>query len=318
LVDLTVGWLFQELKNDENWPKLEEFLNGRFRRDMINLSLYAWVLQFSEPKDGWTTAVCLVEYLVEHGYLTPQDIPTLLRAFKDAQQEDYERLLAWGRRLLATRMNGNLPDSTLEFLTSREKLAASLSAYLENTPEYQRLLGTWEKERLGTKPAPPRPEPPEVIGELLKTAAVGALQLGGDQLSVTMKTGRPAVKTNGEWSKDSQDIRWPRQLLPPDEMNPLLHYAVWVEPNIEVQTRHFGEAVLAGESLLQYCVWYHGLSNSEQQEWDAFLETLKPNTELVSQLTDFRFAHEPADRQSAAPVLEILIPAINPSVLKEN
>ncbi len=54
---------------------------------------------------------------------------------------------------------------------------------------------------------------------------------------------------------------------------------------------------MTGGELLQYCLWYQGLSAFEKKEWDAFLATVKPG-EPASQVGAFRFSNEPAESQS--------------------
>ena len=78
---------------------------------------------------------------------------------------------------------------------------------------------------------------------------------------------------------------------------PTLCFAAWDEPNEEGQKPIFGSVGLTGGELLQYCLWYQGLSGLEKKEWDAFLATVKKG-QPASRVNAFRFSNEPAESQS--------------------
>lgn len=112
---------------------------------------------------------------------------------------------------------------------------------------------------------------------------------------MALKTGRAAILTNGRWSPGFEQIKWVDRALNREGL-PQIVYAVWDEPDDDWQTARFGSVVLRGDPLLQYCLWYHGLTASESGEWDAFVGALTPDAELGQALREFRFSDEPASR----------------------
>lgn len=69
-------------------------------------------------------------------------------------------------------------------------------------------------------------------------------------------------------------------------------YEIELEPCVDYQTRHFGRIVLKGEDLAQFCLWYCGLSNSEADIWDRFVDSLEPGSELADRIKHFTFPGE--------------------------
>jgi len=317
-VELLLGWLERELKKEPQWPALQKFLDEEFRRDLFNLSITAWTLGLTDRSDEIAEPIVrAAQYLVERGYMTPDEIPAIRRAFDDTKREDYERLLTWLRKLIVARMGDErAPPLTFQFLASPERLMGSLRAFLETTEEYSRLEQAWQV-KLNTDPAALRPDAINVAGELLGRLFAGAIQLGGDQLSLALKTGRPPILTNGRWSSESGKVQWPeKRLLPGEELPPILTYAAWDEPNETLQKTHFGKIVLQGKALVDYCTWYHGLTDAEQQEWDLFLDKLRPGPTLAMELDDFRFNNEPVEgdknRGLARPAVEAIQRELTP------
>jgi hypothetical protein len=313
--ELLVGWLATEMKDEAGWPTLQAFLKQEFRRDLLNVSLRTVPLILPDRKEAWgESAVHLFQYLIEHGYFTADDLPALRRAFDDAGREDFERLLTWIRKLMIARM-GDVPPPKLEFLATRQKLEESLRGFLETTDDYRILTEAWLEKR-ATDPAAEKPDAIMVLGEVSKPLYAGMFRLGGDQLTVKLQTGKPPISTNGNWSDDTEDVHWPQQLLPVEDMSPLLTFAIWDDPDEAAQTAIFGETVLRGHQLFDYCVWYRGLSEEERQEWDAFLDELPAGEELIEKLKGFHFKGEPAlddvNRRIANPAVEAILKGLSP------
>jgi hypothetical protein len=54
LTDLLLGWFESELSADPRFGKLREFVDGQFRRDLKNASLYVWCSEFlSQHEDDF-------------------------------------------------------------------------------------------------------------------------------------------------------------------------------------------------------------------------------------------------------------------------
>jgi len=317
LVDLALAWLRPELEGDPQWPPFRQFLQKDFRRDLHNVAIYAWTTGMARTSDEFTEILVRgMQYVVERGYITPDDVPAMNRAIHDAGRGEYEQLMSMCNRLIAARLNGKVPRIPRN-LAMPEDLVKSLNKFLETTDEFVRLTKEWEEKR-ATDPNVPRPEGMEVfnrlVGDLL-FAGTG-LQLGGDQLTVALKIDRPAIASNGHWSGESRKITWaPRSLS--NEGWPALTYAVWDEPDETAQKAHFGKLVLQGEPLLDYCLWYRGLTDAEQQEWDKFIGRLAPDSDHEGALNRFRFSHEPAERDRGKRLAGATVSALLKG-LKEN
>lgn len=317
LADILADWLKSELKNEPGWPALQTFLEHKFPRDLTNVTLYAWSLRlFDRPEEAAEPVVNLLQYLLERDYLTPDEIPAIRRAFEDANREDYGRLLEWCRRLIVTRMGKDLdPSPRLEFLASKDRLQDSLRTYLATTDEYGLLTHAWLEKRK-SDPKAEKPDPFEVLGSLVGQMFPGMIQLGGDRLGITLRTEHPPIYTNGDWSAETGTIRWQNRFLPVEQMPPQTAYAIWDEPDEVAQTAAFGETALRGKTLLDYCLWYRGLTDHERTEWDAFLETFPTGEKPDETLQNFRFRDEPdggdRDRRIAKPAVEAILQGLTP------
>lgn len=292
-----IGWLGQEFQNDPGWPPLKEFFNSHVRRDLLNLSLYLWTAGLSRQDDrNLEILVRVTQYLVERGYVSFEEAPALLRAASDGRRDDGKHVLEIIRQKLVARARDDLFADSLKFLATPESLKHSLGKYLEMTSEFQKLLDEWQKQ-LREDPTLARPDPFDVLGPYSDVLITGAILPGGDQLTLSLITGREPVATNGDWSADDLRVAWPEQLLPRPGQPPLLTYTVWEQPDASAQQSHFGKVVLRGKSLVEYCLWYHGLTEAEREEWDEFVGALSPGEALLDALKAFRFLHEPADRE---------------------
>lgn len=317
LADILSDWLKSELKNEPGWPALQEFLQRRFPRDLVNVTLYAWSLRLLDrPEDAASPVVNLLQYLVERDYLTADEIPVIRRGFEDAQREDFARLLTWIERLILIRMGNDLkPPPKLKFLASKDRLQDSLRTHLATTDEYGLMTHAWLEKRK-SDPQAEKPDALEVVSGLLGQMFPGMIQLGGDRLGITLRTEQPPIYTNGKWSAETGMIRWQNQFLPEEQMSPLMVYAVSDEPDEVAQTAAFGETALRGKPLLDYCLWYRGLTDRERTEWDAFLNGLPIGAKFGETLKTFRFRDEPEsddlDRRIAKPAGEAILQGLTP------
>jgi len=119
--------------------------------------------------------------------------------------------------------------------------------------------------------------------------------LGGDVLTVRFRLPQRPLATNGEWV-DEELVHWKARLAPAEEPSnhslPVQCYALWSEPDTEAQKNHFGRVLLNNEELAKYVLWYSGLTADEAREWDAFIDGLTPNDNLLSHVNEFRFSSE--------------------------
>ncbi len=313
IVELVVAWLAKELKGEPQWPALQRFLQEDLRRDLHNLTIYAWSMGLAHKAEKTDESVDpyvrILQYLVEHGYLKPDDIPEIGRAIADCERGECERLMAWIDGFISARVRGDalrLPQN----LATPEGLAKSLTAFLETTDEYAALEQKWRQD-LKRHPDAEKPDGKSVATELVVNLLFGDFnfEFNTDRLTVALKTSRAAIFTNGRWSAESRKIRWREQPLTRDGLPPIL-YAAWDDPDEARQNRHFGAVALHGEALIEFCVWYHGLTAGERREWDSFIDRLRPDPELHKALSDFRFTHELDSRDKDERLASATIAAI--------
>ena len=305
-VDLLIGWFTAELEHEPEFPELKQFLNVDFRQDLKNLSLYGWAYDVTSRHSDNAEAACLIrvgQYLSERGYFTVDQLPALARVLRDLDGDSAKELLSLMQRFIASKMgfaaDQPIPDC-LNFLSNVSAIKASSRSYLRGTDEYKQLLESWEAER-ASNPEAERPQPEAVLEELVSLVLLSNVNLfggGRDQLSVSLVTTTEPFLTNGEWDESTGQIGWSRAMVATDSDRteyPALLYAFWSIPNEMKQKAQFGRIVLEGDALGTYCLWYRGLNETEADEWDGFISSLRPDQDLVNQIGDFRFSHERPD-----------------------
>lgn len=326
-VDLLTGWLASELEGEPGFAELREFLENHFRRDLKNLSLYGWA--YGVVADDQATALpeCLIrigQYLVERSYFSPDELPALTRAAQEIEYEGPARMLTVVQRFASSKM-GIADDQPipagLQFLGDYAALKASLDEYLRQTDEFQQSLAAWNRDRT-TNPEAEQPEPGAMFGELIAGAFIPAFDLGrSDQLKVKFAAASEPFLTNGQWNPQDKHVHWSHEMLAADadpSESPTILYALMGQPDEQAQRAHFGRVVLEGNALGRYCLWYRGLSQQEAKEWDEFVASLRPSSDLAGRLNSFRFSHGPPLREGdeegshlAATPRELILAGLN-------
>ena len=102
-----------------------------------------------------------------------------------------------------------------------------------------------------------------------------------DKVEVRLACSSRPHETNGQWDESVASESLGSPTFGQGIWLPTLCFAAWSEPNAAAQREHFGGVVLAGESLRDYVFWYAGLSTEEAKEWDAFVESLRPDIHLA-------------------------------------
>ena len=74
---------------------------------------------------------------------------------------------------------------------------------------------------------------------------------------------------------------------------PAVCFASWSDPDRAFQEKHFGKTVLSGGELAEYVIWYRLLKPEEANEWDRFVNGLKPGPDLKAAVEAFRFSTDP-------------------------
>ncbi len=329
-----IGWFACEMKADRRFAALRQWLDTEVRYDLKNLNamLIARSLRASElaESNGDEWLVRAIQYLLETGYITTEDLPVISRASNNMDDVASAGVMKIIRRMVADKTGiaetEKLPDS-LAFLGDMEKMNESLAAYLRTTDDYKALLPEWEKEQAANPEDPPgEPDPLAIIEEdffqliiIDKPPIIPTSQ--NAYLDVTLKTPVEPFSTNGTYDKDSHQVKWERvierkngttdtrdawarQLLSSSAHSykrkcyeavglPSVLYAAWAQPDEKFQNEHFGKVVFSGKDLLLYCLWEKSLTEEEAAEWSEFVASLNgKKDDVITALTQFGWSNE--------------------------
>ncbi len=136
------------------------------------------------------------------------------------------------------------------------------------------------------------------------------LEIGGEARDVTLYIPVEPYMTNGAWmhgdetevpgnqGAETSDTRsyveweYPLSSVPPGGDLAQVVYAFWAEPDEAYQVEHFGSLIVDGDLLAEQCRWRQMLGPSLRDEWDAFIDSLRPGPELADTLRGFLFSIE--------------------------
>lgn len=306
LADLLAGWMTAELGHEPNFPRLKKYLDNDLKQDLRNLAAYSLTFYLageSQTRSNYEFLVRAGQYFCERGYLSPQQIPTLVRAWSG---EDPQPLLSHVQRFLARKMgiadDQPLPAS-LDFLDTPASLSASCERYVCSSELFRKRNETSKsqkkdkKEKMASTERSPSCEGGKLLCEL--AFDVVWLPLGifseYDSLHVKLHSGEKPYSTNGEWDEKTATVMWDGGVEADvkDRPLPLVCFALWSTPDRAFQEMHFGRILLVGGDLAKYAVWYRALKLEEAKEWDQFLGGLKPDSHLVAKIKAFRFSIDP-------------------------
>lgn len=294
--DLIIGWSQAEFGRERGYAKLRKFLDKDFRQDLKNAGLYFWAGQVSALSGTNTEEEFTArfgQYLYERGYLKLSDMPELYSAFNGVGDES--ALLRLIQRMVADKMgipaSGPLPKSfaVLNDSTAFEK---SWENYLTKSDLYRAKVREW-KEKKKTNPKLEAPKPDDVTGDLFGNLLEPFdISGGSDHLTVKLALNHVPDHSNGKWQNGQ--VVWTADL---DNNRPLpvLCYADWSNPDDQFQKTHFGNVILDGDDLTEYCLWQNGLYGNQAHEWDSFLANLQPADNLRERVEAFQFTVKPAD-----------------------
>ena len=292
LTDLLLGWTWQEMWRDPDYPKLRRFLDADFRRDLKNLGTYCWEGQLAGNFDTNGTSEFILrfgQYLIERGYFSIGELPGLYRDLNAGNDAALQHRI---QRLAARRLG--VPDrqpipASIAFLADDK----SFGRYLATTDLYRAKLVKWRHDvKLDPKTRQPDPEEvaQDLFGELLDYNLFG----GSDHLTVQLSLPAPPDRSNGVWDSTNRQVVWRTDI---EERTTAAHlpyacYANWTSADETFQIAHFGKVALTGDALNQYCLWRASLDAGQGGEWDAFLAGLQPGAGLLKQIDAFRFPGE--------------------------
>ncbi len=300
VADLLIGWFQSELGDETGFDSLRRFLDHQFRRDLQNLALYVWAWEITSQDEKEIQLECLVragQYLVERSYLRFEELPELVRAWREADQSQSRLLFVRLQKFLASKMDLSADQpipACLQFLADAETAERSLDAYLGQTKEHQELVEQWKQKR-ESDPRAEEPRRDTILSEPLARAFLPNLLGGSDQVDVTLATAVEPFLTNGDWNEESALVRWSRSVLASDTDRsefPALAYAFWSAAAEDEQRARFGKVILTGTNLGSYCLWYRSLSQDEAKVWDTFLASLHAGPDVPDRLRTFRFPQD--------------------------
>lgn len=73
--------------------------------------------------------------------------------------------------------------------------------------------------------------------------------------------------------------------------------ACWAEPNVAAQSDRFGQTLLTGSPLMEYCGWYAALDSDQADRWTSVSSQLPSLTreQRVERLIDLQVWNGEAD-----------------------
>ena len=324
------GWARARLEDRKDFEKLGAYLDGDFRKDVRNLSLFIWTagavhdmstLQGSgdpnRPEDKKApqhssaqadVAAIAIQYFVERKYLTMEDALALVRLLVLPSEEDG---IAVPKRLLRKFMTDkvgltdkDLIEQVVAIIDQSKNPAASLDAYVVSSSEYKehakrlaRPPADGPSSRLAGASNSPGLAFVSALAELAFAATGVEIIPTSDELRLTLVSKDAPALTNGTWDQKAGMIRWNRRISQRASTSqhplPAVCYAVWSRPDERSQARHFGRVILRGGGLASYCAWQKTLTPVEAGAWGAFLAGLQPETAAV-QLALFHSARSKA------------------------
>lgn len=313
-VDLLLGWVDHEFADDDVHASLRNFVDGEFRRDFTNVLFLSWTIAADPARDEDASTMALVfrfaQFMVDHDYVTTDDLPDVLRLAQIESPGIVTRLIhqAILRKLQLA------PESEtaqrLAIVNDLDKMRMSLEAYFATTNQYAEMLQKWDADGDDRGPRPtPLDVPNEMFWRLLfpeGSATVNA------RLRVDLHCGVEPTGTNGTWDAESKTVAW-RSGLDSSPL-PVVVFAFWVNPDEDEQTRRLGSPVLSGENLAQFAAWHGGLSPAERETWATFWGSLTPDGPNRSRIKAFEFPDSP---DLAEPANSLLINAIDRASVRD-
>lgn len=302
VVDILIGWLDGELKDDPIAPKLHALLDGPVRGDATNLALDYWSITAAlrsrslDDQGVWDDLLFRsAQYLVERRYFTPQELPLLIGAIDNGDNPAMRKRMLEFLRAAATRKLGlddeRALDGLIALLGDAERVERSLNEFVTTTPEYGRLV-LLRKLKAEPGETPRSVGAKDVFGELFKSISEIDIGTPPDALRAKLHVPTAPAVTNGEYDAEAHVIAWEHSIDAADAElpgMPYMMYAAWATPNEAAQSRYFGKVILQGEPLAQYVLWYRGLTADEQTAWLGLLESLPGKPDPKGVIKAYRF-----------------------------
>jgi hypothetical protein len=336
--DIVLLLLDDLVGSSPDYPALRSFLDTTARTDAWDLTLEMTISDLGKdsmtnlswredtPEDVNPMLMRALHFLESRGYLRLDDFYQQLTD-RDKNDEDLHVALKLVGTSIGRRMElGEKYAMPAAFSTllqfSDEELEDKIEQVLNNDERVVRLLVEFRKERDGMHMS----EPSKSMDVLVKQAFLfdfDLLDIGGDARRVSLYLPVEPYQTNGAWLEANETdgevstpdevvilensvsyVEWSYPLADADPRGgdlPQVVFAFWAEPAEQYQLNHFGQLVLEKEDLENQCRWRENLDTPLQAEWDAFIEDLRPGTDLGPTLRNFRFSVEAEAEHSGDP-----------------
>lgn len=314
-----------------DYAALRTFLDTTVRADMWDLTLEVTVADLGKdsmsnlswrqdsPDDTSPMLMRALHFLDERGYVTLQESLDQLNT-ADFEDEVWTFGITFIGKAIGRRMgleHGAMPAAFEALLNyTDEQLERELEQVRTNDQRVTRLLADFREDFDGMSAA----SPSSSMSVLAKQAFLfdfDLLDIAGDARRVILQIPVEPYMTNGAWFEepengvaDNEDgggdsgpyVEWSYPLADGDALGGDLAqvvFAFWAEPAEDYQVEHFGFRVLSDSQLAEHCRWRELLGPSLRNEWDAFIDSLRPGPDLESTLLGFRFSIEQADQADA-------------------
>ncbi len=301
--ELMSGWAAENAVDAEQGANVTEFIRGPLRDDLKNVAMHCFAFAAMAPLQNdrklfEETVARLIQFGIEHDYVTAQDIRLVHRLGMSADSQEVSDIIL--SILDHKRGTGATPfKEIIPALQSVETLEASLADYLADTPEADELRQRASNNDLDREDLLGIP-----VDLLWEAMLFGVFFGGGDHVSIRFATEQEPFVTNGEWDPATQSVTWNNSVesrgSEPYHVLPTLCYASWTEPDSVFQSEHFGRVVFTGKQLAEYTIWYEGLDESEVEQWDRFIASFAPTDNLNQSFLRFRFEGEPVSSEEVS------------------
>jgi len=300
LLDLGIEWLEMELGKHPNFTQLKTFCTTQLRADLKNICTYIWLGSRTLEPDSNEAAFRILQYMYEREYFTLGDVARLVTF-----PEDERVYFGFARRFIAQKMgykNEETIAKALSFLANEENILKSAEQFIKTSDTIQKIV-----KRHCEKENQEAPTEPEKIMELVMQhyeiePDIFFIDIfpAFDRVNVTLSLPHEPYETNGQWDAEKRQVTWSRKIRRDKRVEiPFLCYVAFTQPNEDYQEEHFGKTILKNEELTLYSFWYQGLTVTQQQEWDQYLDPITNLATLAEKLKAFRFSDVPAPHKNS-------------------
>jgi hypothetical protein len=294
-------WLEAEFEGASDLEQLTAAVNNEFRADFRNLFLLSWVDEVS-PEGAFEDdelPVRIAQYLSNRGYFEPADMPQFWLATAALDDDSDEEMVGLITRGIATRMGvpkeDALPPSLSALGEDWEAYGDSFETFVESSEQILALAHEWAAEDGGNVDLDKegKLDPDSIFDNFLEMNIFSAGS--SSALQATLHLPREPLETNGDWDEEASIVTWSDRIdlaENPIEL-PASHFAFWVEPAAEFQTKRFRTVIIDDDELVEYALWSNSLTTEQRAEWEALLKNLDAESNAVNELESFRFSDHP-------------------------